>query len=832
MVIECNLKFFSILKFVCNSNQHLLVLLLNCLMPKKLFYLFCSIILFCSNTSNSNNDSFSIIIIPDTQYYSLRDNTNNFPDTYKMQTQWIANNVANENIQFVIHMGDMTHNNTQPEWLVADEAHQVLDQANIPYSVMPGNHDYPENEHIYTDSLAMYNQYFGAARFANKSWYGGSYDNYNGNNYSFFSYDNFDFLVLSFEFAPSKDVLCWADNLISAHPNHNVIISTHCYLTSDTNYSQTCNSAYDVTGSSGDDIWNELVRRHSNISFVLSGHIGNDGYRIRTGNAGNCIHEILTDYQLEEHPDVADIFYGNGWLRKMTFTPAIGTVDVESFSVLPNINTLNWGNYNSDPEHLDHRFTIQDTYLTPTYTRTQLSNTFNDMAVNVNYTGDQLKAEVATAANGDFVVVWEDDTDDNGYYQIFARGFYIDGCEKFPPFTVNQAHAGQQLNPHIDMNAAGDFVVVWEDDSDVDSRYQILAASFDQFGNRNFNDITVNYNINGVHFGPRVGVQDDGNFMVVWQDDSDDNGYYQIVAAGFNTNAVKMVSDFTVNQVGAGQQLQPDIAISPAGKYIIVWDDDSNGNNIFEVIGAGFAANSNTRLFNDISINGNFSGNQQNAKVSIDANENFTVVWEDDNNGNSIYQILGAHFNIAGQKIGSDFIVKPDQVGQLKNPDISKRENGDYIICWEDDSDGNTFTEIKAKGYTASNSVLFNERTINEDASGNQLKPVVSFSYSNNYTVVWEDDINQDDSWQILANAHDLMETNPPADNCNPACRQELHFSASQNIDSLYEASDNINSSSQINSDIIYSAGDCVNLKSGLEVGTNTNFTAKIEGCD
>ena len=749
-----------------------------------------------------------------------------------MQTQWIADHSTEDNIQFVIHMGDMTHRNTINEWMVADDAHEILDAANIPYSVIPGNHDYPGSGAVDTASVENYSQYFGTSRFANKSWYGGSYENKNANNYCFFSSGTFKFMVISLEFAPSKQVLCWADQLISSHPDHNIILATHCYQRSNTSYTQNCNTTYNVTGSSGDDIWNELARRHSNVLFVFSGHIGDTGYRTKTGNGGNCIHEILTDYQLEKWQNT-NTNYGNGWMRKLKFTPSIGTVDVESFSVIPGINTFNNANYNSNPEHQDHKFTIQNTYLTPSYTRTQLSNTFNDLTVNTVFAGDQLKAEVASAANGDFVVVWEDDRDGNGFYQINARGFYVDGCEKFSPITINQKAAGQQLKPHIDMNSNGDFVVVWEDDNDTNNKYNILAAGFDQFGVRRFDDIAVHSNLNGQHFTPRVGVQDNGNFLVVWQDDADENGFYQIQAAGFNADAsTKTIPDFTVNQIANGQQLNPDIAMSPNGKYVIVWEDDSDGNNTYQLLGAGFDAVSNTRLFPDITINGIGAGQQMSPKVSIDQNEVFTVVWEDDNDNDGQFQILAAHFNSSGQKIGTDFIVKPDQTGQLKHPEISKNNSGDYVISWQDDSDGNELFQINAKGYKQNNSLLFDERTINEDGTGQQIRPVVSFSDNQQYIVVWEDDIDEDGKWQLLANGHDLQELTPPSESCNPSCRDVLHFSASQSIDSLYEARQTIHSTAVINETITYSAGECVSLNGGFVVSENTTFLAKIEGCN
>ena len=65
--------------------------------------------------------------------------------------------------------------------------------------------------------------------------------------------------------------------------------------------------------------------------------------------------------------------------------------------------------------------------------------------------GQQLRPAVAIDSDGDFVVVWEDDQDGNGFYQIYARGFASDGKEAFADIAVNQVASGQQLKPAIGM---------------------------------------------------------------------------------------------------------------------------------------------------------------------------------------------------------------------------------------------------------------------------------------------------------------------------------------------------------------------------------------------
>src|SRR5437867_10145974 len=87
-------------------------------------------------------ERFTIVLLPDTQYYSLRD-----PLTYRKQAEWIVANRDALNITFVIHLGDITDKNgstSVDEWKNAHQAHLILDNAGVPYSVTTGNHELPE----------------------------------------------------------------------------------------------------------------------------------------------------------------------------------------------------------------------------------------------------------------------------------------------------------------------------------------------------------------------------------------------------------------------------------------------------------------------------------------------------------------------------------------------------------------------------------------------------------------------------------------------------------------------------------------------------------------
>ncbi len=98
---------------------------------------------------------FSIIAIPDTQYYTSSLNGGS-PAIMDTQTQWVVDNMAANNIQFVTQLGDCTEHGDQfiIEWQRADQFFQTIEDPlttgltyGMPYGIAPGNHDETPNRH-------------------------------------------------------------------------------------------------------------------------------------------------------------------------------------------------------------------------------------------------------------------------------------------------------------------------------------------------------------------------------------------------------------------------------------------------------------------------------------------------------------------------------------------------------------------------------------------------------------------------------------------------------------------------------------------------------------
>ncbi len=114
---------------------------------------------------------FSMVVLPDTQYYSQK-----WPDPFFAQTNWIKQNREKENIVFVMHVGDLVQNHSrQPsEWKVADEAMAVLDGV-VPYGIAIGNHDYDGKEGLHATTYLRH--FDPEKRFKGQPGYGGASPN-------------------------------------------------------------------------------------------------------------------------------------------------------------------------------------------------------------------------------------------------------------------------------------------------------------------------------------------------------------------------------------------------------------------------------------------------------------------------------------------------------------------------------------------------------------------------------------------------------------------------------------------------------------------------------
>lgn len=292
--------------------------------------------------------SWTIAVLPDTQYYSR-----SYPGVFENQTRWIAAHAKERNIKYVLHLGDITADNLEPQWRAAQRAMAQLDGV-VPYALVGGNHDYgPKGDS--TNRESFLNRYFPVARYTGWPTFGGAMEPGKiDNTYHLFEAGGKKWIVLALEWAPRDEVVTWADGVLTAHPDRLGILITHAYMSSnDTRFDwarygrkqPASPHHYKLTyapgtGNDGEELWQKLVSRHANMVLTINGHTLEDGVaRLSSeGLHGNTVHQMLVNYQRMRPKQ------GNGFLRLLEFLPDGKTIQVRSYSP-------EWDRYKTDVQN-------------------------------------------------------------------------------------------------------------------------------------------------------------------------------------------------------------------------------------------------------------------------------------------------------------------------------------------------------------------------------------------------------------------------------------------------------------------------------------------------
>lgn len=296
----------------------------------------------------NKDDFFSIIILPDTQHYS-----SSYPEIFYKQMGWIVENKNLLNIQYVIHLGDITNNNKEYAWEVADKSFKILENAGIPYSIVYGDNDMKNPDKNYYDGIRhtkLLNRYFPVSRFDKPgSWWNGGFfepgkiDNY----YCLFNYKEYSFLIMNLELAPRSSVLNWADNIIAQNSSRKVILVTHDYLDKNGKRPDDLKSfGMDgkdnngkLKGNNAETVFKKLVKKNSNIIFVLCGHKEGEFQKevkikiSKDSGETRKVFEILSDFQ-DERLKGTNEKSGKGLLRVLKLYPEKNEIAISTVSAL------------------------------------------------------------------------------------------------------------------------------------------------------------------------------------------------------------------------------------------------------------------------------------------------------------------------------------------------------------------------------------------------------------------------------------------------------------------------------------------------------------------
>ena len=258
--------------------------------------------------SVDENEAFGsscfIAVFGDIQYYTM---TAQSTMLYLHSLAWIQAR-ANEGWQFncILHTGDITQNNIVNQWDYFRQATAPVAER-IPYVSMIGDHDYTwEGQFITSRESTRFNDYVQFSNVKSKivaSFENGRFENIVVENSVYGQ--RLDLLVL--EFGPRPEVVEWANEWVSSHPDINYILMNHEYLEKGggrrtTGLKCAARLRNCTTFVTPDELWDNLIKCNDNIRLVLCGHVGGlYAITVDTNDFGREIPQIQHNIQSEEY---------------------------------------------------------------------------------------------------------------------------------------------------------------------------------------------------------------------------------------------------------------------------------------------------------------------------------------------------------------------------------------------------------------------------------------------------------------------------------------------------------------------------------------------------
>ncbi len=354
---------------------------------------------------------------------------------------------------------------------------------------------------------------------------------------------------------------------------------------------------------------------------------------------------------------------------------------------------------------------------------------------NENVLAWQDSGDITQDANGNFIAVWVDEVNYTGW-EVVARRFNADGSTRGNEFIVNTTTTGDQYLPRIAARPNGAFVVVFIDRSDFSVQARLYGADGVALGDQ----FQVN-TTSSIFLNPAVAMAADGSFVVAWEyplSGTTDILYRRYAADGTALDA----ADVTANTiVGSGARQYPDVAMDPAGDYVIVWEDNTGGD--YDVQARRYRAAGTALDAAEVVVNETLGGNQRKPNVAMDADGDYAVAWIASGSAND--GIYFKRFAADGSTLTGESAVAlnadytPNANFYSPTLDIGMSADGRFAIVMGDfnGADGADFGAFMQR-YDSSGTAMTVEPEIVGDWNDNSMSTAVHMDADGDTVVMYE----------------------------------------------------------------------------------------------
>jgi len=382
-----------------------------------------------------------------------------------------------------------------------------------------------------------------------------------------------------------------------------------------------------------------------------------------------------------------------------------------------------------------------------------LTTLIGEFRVNSYTTGDQAWSSIAkNKTDGSFIATWSSYNQiGSNNWEVYAQRYDANGNKLGSEFLVNTYITNEQSTSSIAINNNGNFIIIWQSYGQDGDGQGIYGQRFDSNGNKLGSEFLVNTYTLGNQSKESIGIDDNGNFVATWQSYNQDSSDYGIYGQRFDSSGNKLGSEFKVNTYTTGEQSNPAIAVGKTGNFIITWESFGQDGDSYGVYGQKYDSSGN-KSGSEFLINTHTTSLQQASKIAISDNGNFVVTWQSLGQDGSNWGVYAQRYDSSGNKSGSEFLVNTSTTSGQGLVSTAIDKNGNFVITWQ--SSQSTNWDIFMQRYSADGSKLGSEYQVNTYTTSDQMHPVIAMDNNGNFVIeYWSN--GQESNWSVFTKRFD-----------------------------------------------------------------------------
>ncbi len=261
----------------------------------------------------------------------------------------------------------------------------------------------------------------------------------------------------------------------------------------------------------------------------------------------------------------------------------------------------------------------------------------------------------------------------------------------------------------------------------------------------------------GDQVGGQVAISSSGGW-VVWQDNATDGDGLGISARHLGATLSGDLNVFRVNQIGMGDQENPQVVMLKNGGAAFVWQGGKFG---FQKIYARFMDAAGIFLSGDILVNTYTNEHQIAPSITCLPNGNVAIVWASYGQDGSMYGVYGRILSSTGSFVTPEFQVNQTTDLNQKSISITALTNGNCVVAWVSEKTLTTSDTNNPSGMFAANvkgrviggngAAVTSEFLLN---SGDEIcaSPYICGVADGGFVAAWsrKDTINASNSWDVI----------------------------------------------------------------------------------